>query len=69
MSEEIQKVIVVDKCDNCPFMGVCDPWKALSSKDRVSLTIGNRYKNGFILKGCPLPDNGSTQVFGAPLNI
>jgi hypothetical protein len=49
-----RKVIVVDCCDNCPFTGQCKPWKSLTSKQRVSLCIGNNQKP-FILKGCPLP--------------
>lgn len=49
-----RKIIIVDCCDNCPFNGKCKPWKAMTSKQRVSLSIGNNVGK-FILDGCPLP--------------
>lgn len=60
----VKKVIVVDKCDNCPFNGLCTPWKSITSRQRVALTISTKYACGFILKDCPLPDNGSEEPFG-----
>ena len=50
-----RKIIVVDCCNTCPFHGQCKPWKSLTSKHRVALSISNGV-NPFILKGCPLPD-------------
>jgi len=55
MPEDIQKMIVVDYCDTCPYHGTCKPWKALTRQQRVKLTIGVGVGR-FILKGCPLPD-------------
>lgn len=49
-----RKIIIVSGCEDCPFYGECKPWKALTSKQRVSLSIGNGFKE-FILNGCPLP--------------
>lgn len=50
-----RKMIVIDSCDGCPYNHKCGPWKSMSSKNRLALTIGNSVKS-FILKGCPLPD-------------
>lgn len=52
---EARKMIIVDSCETCPFNGACKPWKALTTKQRVTLAIGNGVKK-FILNGCPLPD-------------
>jgi len=59
-----RKNIVVDSCETCPFIGECDPWKSLTSKQKVFLTIGNSVKK-FILNGCPLPDGeDGAEAFG-----
>lgn len=50
-----RKVIVVNCCDTCPFIGKCKAWKKLTRIQRVSLTL-KVGMGGFILKGCPLPD-------------
>tara|TARA_R110000803_G_scaffold153578_1_gene218466 strand:- start:598 stop:801 length:204 start_codon:yes stop_codon:yes gene_type:complete len=60
-----RKIIVVSCCDNCPFKGQCKPWKNLSSKQRVALTIGHGVKN-FILNDCPLPyGKDNAEPFGS----
>ena len=55
MPEDLKKMIVVDYCDTCPHCGTCKPWKSLTAKQRLKLTIGVGVGQ-FILKGCPLPD-------------
>ena len=59
-----RKMIVVDCCDNCPFRGECQPWKSLTRKQKVTLSIGNSVKP-FILNGCPLPyGEDNAEAFG-----
>ena len=50
-----RKMIVVDSCDNCPFNHQCAPWKNMSKKSKIALTLGVGVM-AFILNGCPLPD-------------
>ncbi len=52
---EIRKMIIVECCDGCPFSGMCKPWKALTSQQKVKLMLSTGLGK-FILKGCPLPD-------------
>lgn len=53
--ETIKKVIVIDDCLKCPNWTKCKPSKALTSKERLTVTIGVGVGK-FILKGCPLDD-------------
>lgn len=60
-----RKMIVVDSCDTCPFVGKCKPWKDLTKTQRMQLTLGNGVEK-FILNGCPLPDGeDNTEPFGS----
>lgn len=61
-TKEDRKVIIIDCCDICPFNGKCVAWKVLTGKQRVTLTIGVGVGK-FILKKCPLPNFGTTEVF------
>lgn len=52
---DVNKIIEVEWCYDCPLYGECKAWKKLSRKNRVMLTIGNGVGD-FILLGCPLTD-------------
>ena len=50
-----RKMIIIDSCEGCPYIGKCKAWKGLTKAQRVRLTIGNSTPEHFILTGCPLP--------------
>lgn len=50
-----RKVIIVDSCDSCPYIGKCKPWKKLDNKHRMILLLNTKVGQ-YILNGCPLPD-------------
>lgn len=66
--ESSKVVIIIDDCVFCPFVGKCTPWKKLTKKQRLYLKISNNVGK-FILKGCPLPDLGSTEEVFDPETI
>lgn len=53
------KVIKVESCSDCPLCKDCKVWKKLTSKQRVTLSIGHGVPHKFILNGCPLEDDPS----------
>ena len=56
----MKKVIIIDDCLLCPFVGKCKPWRLLGKLQRFSLKCGTNVGK-FILKDCPLPNIGSTE--------
>jgi hypothetical protein len=51
----MRKIIVVTKCDDCPYNHACPAWGKLTRKQRVTLTLGVGVGD-FILKDCELKD-------------
>ena len=52
---EVNKMIVITDCMECPKVGKCGAWKKLTPKQKFTLKTGVGIGK-FILKGCPLED-------------
>lgn len=55
------KIIIVEKCDTCPFYGTCKAWTDLNSTQRIQLTLSPKYRN-FILSDCHLKDYPEKEI-------
>jgi hypothetical protein len=62
-----RKMIVVDSCGNCPYLGKCKAWKSLTKQQKFVLACGGEIK-AFILNGCPLP-SGEDSAESTNLNV
>tara|TARA_R110001632_G_scaffold21394_2_gene62664 strand:- start:452 stop:631 length:180 start_codon:yes stop_codon:yes gene_type:complete len=58
----MKKIIAIESCQECPLVGECKAWKALTKSQRVQLAISNTTPTSFILAKCHLEDEVINEV-------